>query len=475
MGNDTTLGALVGVPAATSLVALWKKQWLPAISETRTVRMLRVTAVLMADDDGGRATGVLKQGGTVIPQEGLLRNAAVHSKLSANYIDDWISLANKQLWVSGADFLLDRSNVRYVLAKNTAANSYVCGDSTQPVLDLIASRQKAKGDNPWKDSLLMIFPWGGGEKPEGQGCADVASPFLKMAAKYHDVYKEPRFVDGKPVPGNNLLTHELGHFLGLSHNFPEDLQAALVGLAFDPILNPNGVTLTEANVSQFNGLTKADVAPIRAKAKKFIATWVYALDQDFGYTLPGNPPGAPALTDTPINLGMGLPAVMGHTVGTGNHLYELERFGAMTGNAGSPFGTPIGDGNPFNETVPLNQDVRLNAMGYWYSNVLGQKFSKQQVARMEFVVGTKCAAMIDRTSTITASVGATGLTVSQDVFSMPQMLLEASETMQLTIRKPTQREIDSAVAKVRRPTPALGRHVARGNQCGLRAKGVRVR
>jgi hypothetical protein len=48
------------VLSAKDLSSRWKSQWLAPLSETRKVRMLRVTAVLMADDDGGRATDVIK-------------------------------------------------------------------------------------------------------------------------------------------------------------------------------------------------------------------------------------------------------------------------------------------------------------------------------------------------------------------------------------------------------------------------------
>jgi len=473
MGNNTTLGQVVGVASAKNLGEVWKKQWMPAMSETRTVRMLRVTAVLLADDDGGRATGVLKQGGNVMPKEGLLRNSAIHTKISENYIDDWISLANKQLWVSGADFLLDRANVRYVLEKNTAANSQVCKPAGPAISDLIAGKQKAKGDNPWKDAVLLVCPWGNAAEPSEQGCSDIKSPFIKLAAKYHDFDAAPRFVDGSPVPGNNLLTHELGHFLGLAHNFPQELHDNLIALAFDPTLNPHGVALTEANAAQFNGITKDDIAGIRAQAKKFIATWKYSLEQDNG----ANPtfPGAPLSDDTPVNLGMGLPACMGDPIGSGNHSYPFDRFTDMTTSDASSFGTPNGDGKPVTETVPLNKDVRLNVMGYWYANVFGQKFSPHQVARMKFAVDTVRNAMVSRTVSVTATVSPTGLEVSENVFTFPLILLNATESMKMTIRKPTQREIDVALAKVRQPKPSIGRRVMEGNHCGLQTKGVRVR
>lgn len=475
MGTNTGLIDFAGATTARKLSESWMKSWvggLPKVSQTRTVRMLRVTAVLLADDDGGRATGV-QIGRRVRPADGLLRNPAIHTSFGANHIDDWISLANKQLFVSGADFLLDRKNVRYVLVRNTAANSMTCDVGGQAALDLIADRKKARGDNPWRDSVLLLFPWGNhATQASEQGCSDVASPFIKMAASFHDFDVLPRFVDGLPVPGNNLLTHELGHFLGLSHNFPEELHHLLRGSVLDENLNPLGLPLTEENLAQFNGLTKADIAKIRKQGKHWIATWKYSLESD---AFNGNPdlfPASLAVGDTPVNLGMGLPAMMGDAVGSGNQTYDLERYSgaAMKTTEESSFGTPRAKAKPGIEQVLLDNDVRLNVMGYWYSNVFGQKFSKGQVARMQHAVDTVRASMVDRTVKVTVTVTPTGIDVTDALFAPPPLVLQAPEDVRLQIRKPTARQVEAALDRIRNRPLTLARRAPAGNHCAVRTK-----
>src|ERR1043166_5821660 len=152
MGNPT-LAQFLGNASANKIVNVARNDWSAGLlqTESRIVRILRVTAILLADDDGSRATG-RKQGSKVTVTEGLLRDPAIHTKSGQNYIDDWISLANKQLFVSGANFLLDRANVRYVAETNTAVNSTVCGVANeQDAVDFIAKKQQARGDNPYRE------------------------------------------------------------------------------------------------------------------------------------------------------------------------------------------------------------------------------------------------------------------------------------------------------------------------------------
>ncbi|HVR38444.1 MAG TPA: hypothetical protein VMU84_05060, partial [Thermoanaerobaculia bacterium] len=207
MGNETTnLTTLVGNAIANDTVFNWNKQWTGGFrlaAETRKVRMLKVTVVLLADDDGTHATGEVTPGGKVVPVTPWLRNPAIHTKSGESYIDDLISLTNKQLFASGANFLLDRVNANYIFEKSTVVNNLTFTAGGNDAVAFIEKKRKEIGGEAWRDSVLLLFPWGKfGDAtrslPEGQGFSGSNWPFVKLAVWG---YNRDRFVDGELVAG----------------------------------------------------------------------------------------------------------------------------------------------------------------------------------------------------------------------------------------------------------------------------------
>ncbi|MDO9323970.1 MAG: hypothetical protein Q7T80_03325 [Methanoregula sp.] len=348
----------------------------PAI--LKSYKLLRVTAVLGANDDGSHALGKIENG-KVIPAEPFLRNPLKHSSINDNYVKDWISLANLQLIRSGASFGLDLENITYVLEKNTLMNTLECGSSEEQgkaVKDLI--EQKANDspeNNPYHNSVILLFRWGADpNSPALQACCSgVKSQFI-LLNRYDE---NPIMIDGELVwPANNQLTHEFGHFMGLVHPFI-NISNDMAGISDLAGRNPDALPLLEENLPHMPGVTTQDLAKAKKDAKKLIKDWVWSFDQD-NFCDPPLIPDGYEVTDTPIDLGGGFPLIFGHKACSGSFIQSVELHDGTTTN------------------METNDTVRKNVMSYWRCNPAEQIFSADQVKRMEWVLENLRSNLINR-------------------------------------------------------------------------------
>ena len=341
--------------------------------------LLRVTAVLTAKDDGSQALGRY-QDGKVIPMEPYLRDPGKHKTLDDNYVKDWIQLANYQLLQSGANFGLDLQNLVYVLEKNTLLNTVDCsgpGAAQGPaVASFITDRvNDATPGNPYHNSVILLYRWGADpNNPAGQSCSSVDSPCLLL----NQYQQTPFIVDGQTKPlVNNQLTHEFGHFMGLDHTFP-NIANDLMGIADLGGNNPLCLALIDANLPNMPGITHADLVKAEQNARDIIKAWPYSYDQDdCGDT--GVIPDEYAIGDTPIDLGTGFPLIFGHP--------------ACSGTWQIPVALHADD----SASVAVNDTVRTNVMSYWICGAAAQRFSTDQVKRMEWVLQNIRSKLISRT------------------------------------------------------------------------------
>lgn len=356
--------------------------------KTAPYKILRVTAVMTARDDGTQPLAKIENG-EVIPIEPYLRNPDKHKKPDENYIRDWIELANLQLLYSGADFGLDVKNIQYVLEPSTLLHERECGDKKhEDTLQYIEKKRVESTDSPYRDSVIIIFRWGKNPaKPTGQGCSDVTSPYILMPGNYRD---EPLYMDGQLVFGNNHLTHELGHFMGLVHPFPW-LADKITELA--SIGNPKNLPLTTSNLSEMQGVTETDIQQRKQQAIDWISTWIYSLEQDTGGYPDAGIPDEYGITDTPIDLGPGLPLLHGQLSCQGTYDYTFNRFNhtdlqeVKDENGNVIWWKPKPGAVPsIEDHVTLNDIVRRNVMNYWNCNPERKVFSNDQVRRMHYVL-----------------------------------------------------------------------------------------
>jgi hypothetical protein len=363
----------------------------PWLCKCPSYRLLRVTAVLTATDDMDPDTALGRVvDGKVIPREGYPRNTAIHTEPDQNYIRDAIRLANLQLLKSGACFGLDVENLAYVLEPNTFLHERECWDSFEDhektCAFLAKKAQDPAPDNPYRDSVLLIYRWGKNpHTPSLQGCAWVGSPYILMPGQYRDW---PMYLDGKPRWGNHHLTHEFGHFMGLAHPFT-GITLRLMQLADLGGRNPRGFPLTTENLPHMQGVTEQELQSTKAQAPHDIATWPYSLEADTG----GDPvvgiPDAYGIQDTPIDIGFGLPLIEGQWACTGTYQYTLKRYDAEDLEKVEDW-WDVEEGvtpDTFEEHVVIDDVVRSNIMNYWpCTPPLSARFSADQVERMGYVL-----------------------------------------------------------------------------------------
>lgn len=358
-------------------------------------KLLRVVAVLTARDDGSEALGVIVNG-KVTPAEPHLKNPSIHLNDKDNYITDWINLANKQLRDSYADFGLDVENIVYTLEKNTILHTRECGDNNgQFTENYFKNHADTNPNSPYPDSVIIVFRWGRNtypDNPTDQGCSDVTSSYILMPGKYRNHH----YVGGQLVYGNNHLTHELGHFMGLTHTFSR-LQDKLAELVGDETTNPKNLPLTETNLPELPGMTKQDIIKKRDDGLHYIATWRFSLDQDTGGRTDIYP-NIEGVSDTSADLGIVLPLLMGHMPCQGSYTYDLDRYhyNDLVGE-NEDFGEPKEGAQLYKENIIINDDIRLNAMSYWPCDPENMRFSMDQVTRMNYVLDNHRQKLVNRT------------------------------------------------------------------------------
>jgi len=376
-------------------------------SRNKPYHLLRVTAVMTAPSDEAHGDESKPLGewvdGQLRPAEPYLRDSAIHKKPEDNFIKDWINHANLSLLFSGANFGLDSANIRYVLEKNNNLHQRECGDGkATETRDFIKSKAEESESNPYRDSVILIFRWGQDKKPAVQGCSSVRSAYILMPGRYET---EPRWMDGRPVPRhNNLLAHELGHFMGIVHPFP-DLALELEELAKLGGRNRRRLPLTEANLGQMSQVTEQELEAQKAKAIERIATWPWTLEQDTGAVEMDGIEYVPkeyGIGDTPVDLGWGLPLLQGHTALEGVHHYSFERYAHndLVKEEGDHWWTPKpGALHTIKDSVTLNDTVRRNIMSYWagYFDHAEHRFSGNQVRLMHYVLDNLRSGLIGRT------------------------------------------------------------------------------
>lgn len=355
--------------------------------------VLGVTAVLTAKTDGTRALWQTVDG-VLVPAEPYLRNTELHPA-GRDFIKDSLDIANHIFIASGACFLFE-SEPRYVTVEDDILSALECGDLSERVAyaEAYFARKAAEqvADNPYRDRIIILYPWGSGSSPSKGGCGSYESRFVKMASHFTWVLH----VDGKLVLGNNHLTHELGHFMGLEHpqpNFADKIQAAVQMVKGGKARNPLGFPLATEYLPMMQGVSEAEILLTGVGAQRRVLEWPYRFDNDNGDDEVNDACGGvldrlPAVADTTKDLGMGFPLSQGHMACVEDRQYELEHyrhFKEVTNEPGKFVPDPE---NLEKETLTfgINDLVRNNIMSYWQCAPFDQRFSSKQVERMHYAL-----------------------------------------------------------------------------------------
>ncbi|MCP4678976.1 MAG: hypothetical protein GY854_26495 [Deltaproteobacteria bacterium] len=377
------------------------------LTKCPSLKLLKLTVILTANDDGTQSMGEIVNGKT-IPASPYWRDPTVHSE-DESYILEQIKIANHHLLASGACFILDTRSVIYKLETNTALNRRECRYETdediaewERTAQFIRDKQnlvqpwwmKWLQPNPYSNRIFVIYRWGKGEEPTGQGCSGYDMPYILMPGRYTN----SRYIDGEVHFGNDHLAHELGHYLSLIHPFPgvaNSLTEVVGPWDEDKLLNPMMVPLSFFNMSWFD--PSVDMAMInewKDQAIDLTKRWVYSFDQD-GWEDTDN--DLPGVYDTPIDLGLGFPLSRGHLACTGEPTFTVIHYDNMTDTDEDGFGDPTPPVTTTDLTIQVTEKARDNVMSYWGCDPLGQTFTPDQVVRMTKALTLERANVVGRT------------------------------------------------------------------------------
>jgi hypothetical protein len=361
----------------------------PSALKCPRYHVLGVTVVLTARSDGTRKLWQIEDGVTV-PAEPYLRNSELHPS-GRDFVKDSLDIANHLFIASGACFLFD-SEPRYVTVEDDILSALACGDLPERVAytEAYLARKAAEEtvDNPYRNRVIILYPWGLDSSPSKQGCGSYESRFVKMASHFTWVLH----ADGELVLGNNHLAHELGHFMGLEHpqpNFADEIQNAVRLVKNGKPRNLLAFPLALEYLPMMQDVSETELLLVGAAAKGKVLQWPYAFDQDdFEHDVNDACGGVlgrlPAVADTPADLGIGFPLSQGHMACAGERQYALEHYRHFKEQPGNPGRFLPDPENLERETLTfdVNDRVRNNIMSYWQCGPLRQRFSSQQVERM---------------------------------------------------------------------------------------------
>ena len=285
--------------------------------EYRDVIILPIVAVLAADDDGSKAMGEMI-GGKLVPKAPWLHAPAGGPSLlsngNADYILEWVRQTNGVLERSDATFRLGE-DIAYVSEKSSLINAGRDGDS-KAMNAFFTSRRAASGNNPYSHRMILLFAWGADSaKPFGGGASDIRSNFVAMPGLVNGGTR----VQGKDVPGWNMMAHEMGHHLGLQHTFAgleEMLDNLAVGYKISCITVDKDGRKQPVYSGSSSPMGYSPWTPTKVeleRVEEIIRDYPYALDNDsFPITDKNSQtPYADGVSDTGIDLGIGLAAMKG--------------------------------------------------------------------------------------------------------------------------------------------------------------------
>ncbi len=159
----------------------------PTIVSGYPIISVPIQAIQVMDDDGGRLTPI-----------------------TAEEVTAWVSKTNEIYAWSGIQFTFSGQDL--VTLRSTLLNN-MAGDQDEKWLEEIAYGDQVAAQYPGK--LVLFFRWGPGNQPTGGAFSSSQYNFVAMS------------IFGTSVCGYQnigMLAHEIGHYLSLSHTFPQVYQ-----------------------------------------------------------------------------------------------------------------------------------------------------------------------------------------------------------------------------------------------------------
>jgi hypothetical protein len=151
---------------------------------------IRIQGIKMADDLGGRETSI-----------------------TFEEAKRWVDYANQVYGEWGIQFLFDRSTDWTPALRNSLVNRIMGGTGPNWTQSRDAANVIAR---QYPDKIVVFFRFGPDAGPTGNGFSDYSLDFVVMPGFPKDV---TQVCDHQNI---GLLAHELGHYMGLSHTFPDD-------------------------------------------------------------------------------------------------------------------------------------------------------------------------------------------------------------------------------------------------------------